>query len=147
MIQQKLQEAQLTALKSKDSETLSTVRYILSYIQNRQIDKKAELTDEEVIEVLRKIAKELRESIEAFQKGGRVDLLTQSKKQLELVSTYLPKEISDVDLKKEVWAVVNANKSLYEKNPKAVIGICIGKLKDKANPGRIVGILRGMEKG
>ncbi len=144
MIQQKLHEAQLTAMKSKDSETLSTVRYILSYIQNRQIDKKAELTDEEVVEVLRKIAKELRESIDAFQKGGRADLLAQSKKQLELVLTYLPAEISDEELKKEIKGIIDTNKELYKKNPKAIIGICIGKLKDKANPGRIVNALRAI---
>lgn len=144
MIQEKLQAAQLAALKSGDKETLTTLRYILSYIQNRQIEKKAPLSDEETIEVLRKIAKELRESIEAFKKGNRADLLSQSQKQLDLVSSYLPKEISDEELQKEIKAIVEENKQLQEKNPKAIIGICIGKLKNKAAPMRIMQALKAV---
>lgn len=141
MLRQKLQEDQLTALKSKDSEKLSVLRFVISQIKNKEIDKKSELNDEETIAVLKKIAKELKESIEAFEKGDRDDLVENSKKQLNIVSQYLPAEISDDELKKEVEKIIGDNKSLYDQNPKAIIGICMKLLKSKADPSRIMKVL------
>lgn len=66
MLKQKLQDDQLQALKSGQKEKLSVVRYILAQIKNKEIEKQSELSDEDVVGVLKKIAKELRESVEAF---------------------------------------------------------------------------------
>ena len=94
--------------------------------------------------VLRKIVKELNESIEAFEKGKREDLVSEYQKQLEIVSFYLPKELSDEELKNEIKKIIDNNRKLYEKNPKAIIGICIKELKSKADPTRIVKILNSL---
>ena len=148
MLRQKLQNDQLASLKSRDKEKLNTLRYILAQIKNKEIDKNpphgGELTDEETIVVLKKIAKELNESIEAFQKGKREDLVVGSKKQLEILSSYLPAEISDEELKKEVEKIISENQELYNKNSKTIIGVCIGKLKTKADPSRILSMLQSM---
>lgn len=142
MLRQKLQTDQIVALKGGDKVKLDILRFILSQIKNKEVDKKSELSDEETLSVLKKIAKELRESIEAFDKGNRKDLSESSKKQLEVVSTYLPAEISDEDLKAEVNRVISENKSVFENNQKAIIGICIKELKSKADPGRIMKVLQ-----
>ncbi len=146
MIKQKLTQDQISALKAGDKEKVTSLRYILAQIQNKEIEKKGQLTDEEITHVLRKIAKELKESLEAFEKGGRADLIASTKKQLDLVSLYLPQEISDEELKKEVKKIINQNQELYQKNPKALIGVAIRELKDKAEPSRIVKILQSMVK-
>lgn len=150
MLRQKLVNDQIQTLKNHDQEKLSILRYILAQIKNKEIDKNppagGELTDEETIRVLRKIAKELSESIEAFKKGGREDLISNSQKQLDIVSTYLPKEISDEELKKEIKKVIAENKDVYDKNPKAIIGVCVGKLKSKAESSRIVRLLQSIVK-
>ena len=138
MLKQKLVADQINALKNRDKEKLSILRYILAQIKNKEIDKRSELLDEEIISVLRKISKELSESIEAFAKGKRQDLILEYQKQLQIVSTYLPKEISAEKLKKEVEKIIAKNKDLYEKNQKAVIGICVKELKSKADSSRIV---------
>lgn len=145
MIQETIQKDQVSALKSGDKEKLSTLRYIVAQIKNKEIDKKGRLTDEEVIEALRKVAKEIRESIEAFRKGNRQDLVEQHKKQLEIVSSYLPAELSDEDLKKEIEKIIESNKDLYKRNPKAIIGISVKQLKPKAASSRIVKILQSYE--
>lgn len=141
MLKQKLQEEQITALKSKDSQKLSVLRFILAQIKNKEIEKKGELTDEEIILVIKKIAKELKESIEAFKKGGREDLVKENEKQLEIVSSYLPKELSDEELKKEVEKIISQNQDLFNKNPKAIIGVCMKTLRSKADSSRIMKIL------
>lgn len=149
MLRQKLQADQITALKSGDKTKLEILRFILAQIKNKEIDKNppasGELTDEETVVVLRKVIKELKESIEAFEKGGRKDLSDDSKKQLEIVSIYLPTEISDEELKKEIEKVIKDNQVVFDNNKKAIIGICMKQLKSKADPDRIMRVLSSYE--
>jgi len=145
MLKQKLQEDQIIALKSGDHDKLNIIRFIISQIKNKEIEKRSELSDDEVILVLKKIAKELNESISAFEKGNRQDLVEENKKQLAIISQYLPQEISDEELKKEIKRIIQENQELYQKNPKAIIGICIKQLRSKADSSRIIKILSAYE--
>jgi len=142
MITQKIQAEMVASLKEGNKDKLATLRYILAQIKNKEIDKKDNLIDEEVISVLRKIAKELKESIDSFAKGGRDDLKIASEKQLRIVSVYLPKEISDDELKQAIAKIIKQNQAIYDKNKKALIGICIRELKNKADPSRIIKTLQ-----
>lgn len=146
MIKDKIKTDQLQALKNKDSARVNILRYILSKIQNQEINTQKELTEEEGINTLRKIAKELKESLEAAQKANRQELVNQAKAELEIVSAYLPKELSDEELKKEVEKVISQNQELYNKNPKAIMGVCIKSLKSKADSSRIINILNSFNK-
>jgi len=148
MLRQKLQDDQITALKAGEKTKLGVLRFILSQIKNKEIDKNppagGELTDEEIMVVLRKVIKELKESVEAFEKGGRKELCEDSKKQLEIASAYLPTEIDDVELKNEIERVIKVNQAIFDNNQKAIIGICMKELKSKADPGRIMKTLQGI---
>jgi len=141
MLRKKLQDDSIICLKSGEKDKLSLIRLILSQIKNREIEKKSELNDEEVISIIRKMVKELKESIEAFEKGNRSDLVTEYKKQLDIVSTYLPSEISDEKLKIEIEKLIAENKAIFKQNKKQIIGICMGRLKAKADPSRIIKVL------
>lgn len=138
MLSDTLHADMITALKAKDAKKLEMLRYIVAQIKNKEIDKRSTLNDEETMQVLRKIVKELKESIYAFEKGQRADLVDQSKNQLQIMQAYLPKEISDGQLKNEIDKIITANRDLYEKNAKAIIGVAIRELKDKADPQRIM---------
>ncbi len=142
MLRKKLQDDQLTALKNGDKDRLSLLRFIIAQVQNKEIEKKGELTDEETVAVLKKVARELKESIVAFEKGGRSELVEDNKKQLEIVSSYLPAEISDEELVAEIEKILAENKAVVEQNPKAAIGIVMGRLKSKADPSRIMPALK-----
>ena len=142
MLRQKLQDDQIAALKTGDKTKLGVLRFILAQIKNKEIDKKSELNDEETMTVLRKVIKELKESVEAFEKGGRKELAEDSKKQLDFASFYLPAEISDEELKKEIEVVIKENQAVFDNNQKAIIGICMKELKSKVDPGRIMKILQ-----
>lgn len=146
MLRQKLQDDQLTALKAGEKTKLGVLRFILAQIKNKEIDKKSELTDEETLVVLRKVIKELKESVDAFEKGGRIELANDNKKQLEIASAYLPAEISDEQLKVEIEKVIKDNQAVFDNNQKAIIGICMKELKSKADPGRIMKTLQGIIK-
>ncbi|MGB9609191.1 MAG: GatB/YqeY domain-containing protein [Minisyncoccia bacterium] len=141
MLKQKIQEDLIAALKNKDQLKLNTLRFVTSRIKNQEIEKKADLNDEEVIIILKKFAKELKESIEASKKANRQELVEENQKQLTIVSAYLPEEISDDQLKQEIEKIIADNKALYDQNPKAIIGLCMKSLKSKADPSRIIKVL------
>ena len=145
MLYEQLQAELITALKTKYTLKLLTVRGIIAQIKNKEIDKGSTLTEDEVITVIKKTKKELLESIESFTKGGRTDLIEESQKQLAIVSTYLPAEIGDVELEKEIKLLIENSKEAIAKNPKAIIGICIKELKNKAAPSRILAVLQKVQ--
>ena len=142
MLRQKLQDDSILALKAGDKTKLNVLRFIIAQVKNKEIDKQSELNDEETMVVLRKVIKELKESVEAFEKGGRKELLEDSKKQLEIALVYLPAEIGDDELKKEIERVIKENQAVFDNNQKAIIGICMKQLKSKADPGRIMKTLQ-----
>lgn len=141
MLRQKIQSDQLAAMKAGEKERLETLRYIVAKMKYKEIEKKAELTDEEVIEIIRKQQKELQESITAFEKGNRPDLVEPNKRQLEIITAYMPPEMSDEDLAKAITELKEKNAELIAKNPKAIYGIAIKELKSKADPSRITKLL------
>ena len=128
-------------MKTGDQARLNILRYILAKIQNQEIAKQKELTDEEVITVLQKQVKELKESLQAAEKAGRQELVVQSKSELKIVSAYLPQQFSDEQLKKEVEKIIAQNQELYQKNPKAIIGICVKQLKSRTDTQKIINII------
>lgn len=146
MIKQTIKQDQVAALKDGDQARLNILRYILAKIQNQEIAKQKELNDEETTAVLQKQVKELKETLEAAEKANRAELIAQAKTELAIVGGYLPKQLSDEELKKEVEKIVSENQELYQKNPKAIIGTCMRQLKSKADSSRIISLLNLINK-
>ncbi len=145
MLRDTLQHDQMTALKSGQKSRLEVLRFILAQIKNKEIEKKAPLTDEETVIVLQKFVKELKESIAAFEKGGRTDLVAQNTEQLEIVAPYLPKELADDELEAEIKSIMAANETLTKTNANAIIGICMKELRTRADSARIMSAIRKIQ--
>ena len=145
MLRQQLQTDQLAALKSGDTLTLNVLRYIVAQLKYKEIEKKSELNDEEVVATLRKQMKELQEAIDSAKKANRDDLIKENEEQIEVIKRYMPAEISDEEIEAEVKKLVEANGAAIEKNAKAIIGIAMGALKSKADPTRIQAALRKLQ--
>jgi uncharacterized protein YqeY len=142
MIKQQLQSDQIAALKAGDKAKLNVLRYIVAQIKNKEIDSRRDLTDEEVIQILRKQVKELQEANEGFVKGGRQDLVDENNSQIAIISAYLPAELSDEQLEAEMDKLIADNQEAIQKNPKSIIGICMNALRSKAAPARISALLK-----
>lgn len=145
MLRDQLQKDQLAALKSGEKEKLSALRYIVSQMKYKEIEKQGELTEEELVSLIRKQIKELNESIESAKKASRQDLIDENQRQIEIYKAYLPAEISDEELESEVKKLADANADAISKNAKAIIGIAMGSLKTKADPSRIQATLRKLQ--
>ena len=106
MLLEQIQNDLKTALKEKNELQVSTLRLLLAETHNRQIEKQAELTEEDIVAVLRKEAKKRQESIEAYEKGGRQELADKESKELLILSKYLPQEMGPQELEKIVKEVI-----------------------------------------
>jgi uncharacterized protein YqeY len=95
------------ALKSGDKERLSVLRLIISAINYAEIDKQKKMDDNDVIDVLSKEAKKHKESIEAFEKGNRQDLVDKEKAELVVISGYMPQQMSREEIIAIVQNVIN----------------------------------------
>ncbi len=98
MLRQTLVTDQIAALKGGEKVKLDTLRFLISQIKNKEVDLHRELVEDEVISEVRKMVKELDEAAKVFESGGRTDLAEANKTQVQILTAYLPAEISDEEL-------------------------------------------------
>lgn len=99
------------AMKARDAVTVETIRFLLAAVRNVAIAKygaegEAKITDGDVLDVIKKQFKPHTESVEAFTKAERAELAASEKAQLDILETYLPKQLSDEELKTLLAPVV-----------------------------------------
>jgi uncharacterized protein len=99
-----------TALKSGDKEKAGTLRFLISALKNFQIEKKTKdetyLSDQDVVAVLKRQAKQRKDSIEGYEKGARADLAEKEKKELAILAAYLPAEMDEQEVQNIVCAKI-----------------------------------------
>ena len=101
-----LQEKLKAAMKAKDKATLSGLRNIIGKLKASQIDKRAQLTKDETMKILSSAVKQLKESIDQYQKGGRDDLAEEEAYELSLLEKYLPEQLSEEIIRETVKNIV-----------------------------------------
>jgi uncharacterized protein YqeY len=96
-----------TAMKAGEKDTTNTLRTTLAKLKDKQIDKRDELSEEEIVKIIQTLVKQRKESIVLFTKGGRDELADIEKNEINLLTNYLPQMISDEDIKNIVENVIN----------------------------------------
>ena len=108
----KFNEALKAAMKSGDKRQVSTLRLILSALKDRDIEArglgKERTSDDEILQLLQKMIKQRNDSIEAFDKAGRVELATQEREEKAIIEAYLPQQMSADDVRAAAKAAVAA---------------------------------------
>ena len=94
-------------MKSKDKRRISTLRLIIATLQDRDLaarDKGADegITDEEILQMMTTMVRQRRESIAAYEKGGRIDLAASEQEEIDIISDYLPKQFDEAETRKAV---------------------------------------------
>lgn len=133
----RIQQEMVLATKARDKERLSALRMIRSALQNRQIEKRGELTDQEVIGVLTSLVKKSKESIEQFQKGNRPDLVEKEEKELQVILSFMPQQMSQEELRAELKKIIEELGAKGSKDLGAVMKSAMERLKGRAE-GRLV---------
>ncbi|HXY53815.1 MAG TPA: GatB/YqeY domain-containing protein [Nitrospirota bacterium] len=97
-LREKIEDDTRQALKSGAKDKVSTLRMLNAALKNKQIDKRRSLTTEEVIETVRSLIKQRKDSIEQFTKGGRQDLVDKETAEVAILEAYLPKQLAGEEL-------------------------------------------------
>jgi len=122
------------ALKGREELKCSVLRMLKTAVKNAEIQAKAELSDDEVLKVIDKQAKQRKDSIEQYEKGGRKDLVEKERQELALLDAYLPEKMTDDDVRKYIVEKVNAGQNL---NFGQLMGVVMKDLGTKAD-GQVV---------
>ena len=127
----------ITAMKAKDEATTSALRMLKSAIKYKEVDLKREVKDEDVIDVLTKQAKQRKESIEGFEKGGRAEMAAKEKAELALIEKFLPAGLSDEELAKLIQEAIQSSGAAGPKDMGKVMGVLTPKIKGRADMGKV----------
>ena len=119
-----------------------TLRMLLAEIKRYQIDEKTKATDEVVLTIINKMLKQRKDSIEQFTKGGRDDLASKEKDQLEVIKQYLPEQLSEDKIREIVDAAVNSTQASSMQDMGKVMGAIKSELQGKADMGLVSQIVK-----
>ena len=124
MLREKINDAMKGAMKSQEKLKLSTLRLVNAAIKNADIEArtggKGPLADDDLLGLLQKMIKQRQESVELYQKGGRADLVKQEQEEIAIISGYLPKQMSDDEMKDELERLRSENAALKQRASSAV---------------------------
>ena len=131
-LREKINQQFNTALKNKNKTLVSTLRLIIAAIKERDIanrkgGKKEEVKDQEIIKVLQKMKKQRQDSASLYEKGGRQELLNVEKAEIEVIDTFLPKQLSEEETKKICKEIIESIGASSIKD----MGKIMGSLKQK----------------
>ena len=131
-----------SAMKAQDKLKLSVIRMVKSSIQMEELNKKRELTDEEVIDVISKQIKTRKDSINEFTKGGREDLVESTSKEIEILSAYLPKQLTEEEINNIIDKVFEEVKPSSPKDMGKVMKTVTPLVKGRADMGMVSSIIK-----
>jgi len=130
------------AMRAKDSARLSAVRLILAAIKQREVDERKELGDAEVTSVIEKMIKQRRESIAQFEQASRKDLADAEKFELEVLSGYLPKQMSDAEVQQELQKAISESGASGIKDMGKVMALLKPRLAGRADMGKVSALVK-----
>jgi hypothetical protein len=125
-------------MKAKDAERTSTLRMVKAAIMHREKEGAGELTDEDVMKLLRSQVKQRRDSVEQYQQAGRQDLVDKETAEIVVIESYLPQAASEAEIEQAVSDAIAASGATSMKDMGAVMKSAMAKLAGKNADGRAV---------
>ena len=143
----KIAEDMKFAMKAREPQRLSAIRLLVAAIKQREVDERKEIPDAEVVAVIEKMIKQRRESITQFQAAGRKDLVDGETFELNLLSGYLPKQLTDAEIAQEVSAAIAQTGAKSVPDMGKVMGALKGKLAGRADMGKVSSLVKSKLSG
>ena len=141
-IKQTISEDMKTFMRAKDTARLGAVRLLQASIKQKEIDDRVELTDDQVLSVIQKMLKQRKDSIEAYQKADRQDLIDQEQLEIDVLSKYMPEPLTDDEVSKIIDEVISELNATDMKDMGKVVGVLKSKISGRADMGQVSKIVR-----
>jgi uncharacterized protein YqeY len=121
------------AMRSKDSEKLNAIRLLQSSIKQKEVDDRVEIDDTMILNIIEKMLKQRRDSIEAFKKANRNDLVEKEEFEVRVLQAYMPEPLSLEDVEKEIDSAIKAIDANSMKDMGLVMNAVKLKVSGRAN--------------
>ncbi len=146
MLRDTINNAVKEAMKARQELKLSTLRMMNSTIKNADIDARGQgkppLSDDDLLGVFQKMIKQRQESVELYDKGGRAELAAQEREEIAVISAYLPKQLSEDDMKAAIAAAIKDTGAAGMKDMGKVIGVLRAKYAGQMDFGKASGLVK-----
>jgi len=136
-LKERITEDMKTAMRSGEKDRLAVIRLLQAAIKQREVDERITLDDAQITSVLEKMIKQRKESIVAFEKGNRADLVAKETAEIAILQPYLPAQLSDAELDVLIVEAIGATGATSIKDMGKVMGIVKSKAAGKADMGAV----------
>ena len=137
-----IEEAVKVSMKNRDKETTSTLRMAISELKKEEIDKQIELEDEQVIQILQRMIKQRKDSYSQFSDAGRNELAEKEQKEIDILSEFLPEQLSEEELSSMVLEVINEIGAEGPQDMGKVMGSLKQRIQGNADMGLVSKIVK-----
>lgn len=128
-------------MKEKEAEKLSILRVLWATIKNEEIEKGQPLNNEQIQELVARQVKQLKDALVDFEKGNRTDLVEQTKKEIAVLTVYLPEQMSDVDLEQLIKNILLENNITNAKDSGKAMALIMPAVKGKTDGAKVRNIV------
>ena len=147
MIREQIKSKLVEAMKAKDEKTTGTLRLINAAIKDKDIDARSKgnmdgIDDAGVLSLLQTMIKQRRESIDMYTKGGRSDLVASEQAEIDVIQSFLPKQMSDDEVKAAIQAIVAETGASSIKDMGKVMGALKAKYAGQLDMGKASGLIK-----
>ena len=122
-----------SAMRSKDSARLGTIRLLLAAIKQKEVDERIDTVDTDIVAIIDKMLKQRRDSIEAFNKADRKDLVEKEEFELKVLQDYMPQQLTEKEVEKEIIDAIESTGANSMKDMGTIMNILKPKLAGKTN--------------
>jgi hypothetical protein len=136
-LRESITEDMKTAMRSGDKDRLGLIRMLQAAIKQREVDERITLDDTQTMSVIEKMIKQRRESVAQFEAGGRADLVAKENAEIEVLSVYLPTQLSAQELDALVKDAIAETGATSVKDMGKVMAIVKGKAAGRADMGAV----------
>ncbi len=132
-LKEEIQSAMQSALKAKDTTTLSTLRMVLAAVKNKEIELRGTPSDSDVMQLINKQIKQRKDSIQQFAASGRDDLVKKEEAELVVLMAYMPEQLSEDAIDEKVTSVIKELGAVNMKDMGRVMKTVMAQLSGKAD--------------
>ena len=136
-LKERITEDMKTAMRSGEKDRLAVIRLLQAAIKQREVDERITLDDAQVTSVLEKMIKQRKESVVAFEKGGRADLVAKENAEIVVLQPYLPAQLSETELDALIAEAISSTGAASIKDMGKVMGLVKSKAAGKADMGAV----------
>ena len=125
------------SMKSGDNLVRSVLRMLFSDVKNMEINERKEISDEKVVEIIKKNIKSRKDSIAQYTKGNRKDLVSQEKTELEILEKYMPEQMGEDEIRKKVLDIIKKTETVSASYFGKIMGAVMKEIGNKADGGLV----------